>query len=286
MRRLSLAGVSILLAACASGAGSPSPSGSSAPSGEPSGSPIADGLILRAWTTQAPPPPAQFQMGSSLVIADGTVIVPGPMILSYPGPLLPGLVERPITQTGISRVLEAANAAGLLSGPEDLTGGIPPGGITGHILFVLGGREREVVGDPGKQIVCIRAPCVPPAGTPEAFGTYWAQLSDVSTLAQGEVGPEQPYLPARVAVLITDPPSEDGLEPGLAQWPLRQPMREFGVETGNAGDRCGIVEGSELPAFIAAASKANQLTQWTDGTTGGRVLVLRPLLPGEPDPCG
>jgi hypothetical protein len=284
MRRLALAGLSIVLAACGSAA-SPSPGGSSSP--DPSVSaPPAEGLILRTWTTQALPPPATFSMGSSLVIADGKVITPGAMILIYPGPLVPPLIERPITQDGISRILEAANAAGMLSGPEDLTGGIAPGGVTGHILFVLGGQEREVIGDPGKQIVCIQAPCTPPAGTPEAFGTFWALLSDVSTLAQGELGPEQPHIPSRVAVLITDPPADDpGLEPGIAQWPLTTPIREFGAETGTADDRCGIVGGAELPAFLAAAGQANQLTRWTDGTTGGRVLVVRPLLPGEPDPC-
>jgi hypothetical protein len=199
---------------------------------------------------------------------------------------MPPLIERPITQVGISRVLEKAHAAGLLDGPADLTGGIAPGGVTGHILFVLGGREREVIGDPGKQIVCIQAPCDPPPGTPEAFGTYWANLTNVASLAgESELGPEQPYVPTRVAVLVTDPPAEDpGLEPGLAQWPLTTPIREFGVLVGE-GDRCGIVEGAELGPFLAAAGQANQLTRWTDGTTGDRVLLVRPLLPGEPDPC-
>jgi hypothetical protein len=46
-----------------------------------------------------------------------------------------------------------------------------------------------------------------------------------------------------------------------------------------------VVEGAELPPFLAAAGQANQLTRWTDGTTGDRVLIVRPLLPGEPAPC-
>jgi hypothetical protein len=287
MRRLALAGLSLLLAACSTSAptGSPAPSGSPGPSGSPSASPAPEQVIIRAWTTQALPPPAQFTTGASVAIADGKVIVPGAMILIYPGPLLPPLVERPISQIGISRILEAAQAAGLLQGPEDLTGGIPPGGITGHILFVLGGQEREVIGDPGKQIMCITTPCVPPAGTPEAFGSYWAQLSNPASLAgESELGPEGPYVPTRVAVLVTDPPADDpGLEPGIAQWPLITPIREFGAQLGT--DRCGLVEGAELPAFLTAAGQANQLTRWTDGTTGDRVLIVRPLLPGEPDPC-
>ena len=289
MRRLALVGLSFLLAACGSAAATPSPSGSPAPSGSPSPSapPVVEGLVLRAWVTQALPPPATFSWGSSVVIADGKVISPGAQILIYPGPLMPTLNERSITPVGVSRVLEAALAAGLLAGPTDLTGGVQPGAMTAHILFVINGQEREVIGDPGKQIVCIQAPCTAPPGTPEAFAGYWAQLADVSSLAQGELGGDQPYVPTRVAVLITDPaPAEDGLEPALAQWPLSQPLREFGVATGTGDDRCGVVEGAELPAFLTAAGQANQLSQWTDGTTGGRMLVVRPMLPGEPDPCG
>ena len=287
MRRLALAGMSIVLAACGAAAPSapPAGSGSPAPSSPPSPA-IVEGLVLRAWTTQALPPPAQFRTGASLAIADGKVITPGAMILIYPGPLVPPLIERSITPIGISRVLEAAQAAGLLGGPEDLTGGIAPGGITAHILFVLDGREREVIGDSGKQIMCIQAPCIGAPGTPEGFASYWALLSDVASIAQGELGREQPYVPDRVAVLITDPPADEpGLEPGLAQWPLTTPLREFGTETGVAADRCGIVEGSDVAPFLAAAGAANQLTRWTDGTTGDRLLVVRPLLPGEPNPC-
>ena len=51
--------------------------------------------------------------------------------------------------------------------------------------------------------------------------------------------------------------------------------------TGNGDDRCGVVEGEDLTPFLAAVDKANQLTRWTDGTTGDRALVVRPL-PGEP----
>lgn len=284
MRRLALTGLSILLAACGSAAASPQPSPSGASSASPSASPVVAGLVFRAWTTQALPSSASFSMGSSVVIADGRVITPGPQLLIYPGPLLPSLVERSITPIGTSRVLEAAQAAGLLSGPADLTGGIAPGGITAHLLFVLGDQQREVIGDPNKQIMCIKAPCNAAPGTPEAFGGYWGLVSDVSSLAQGELGKEQRYIPTRLAVLITDPPPDEGLQPGIAQWPLSTPIREFGIQAGG-GDRCGIVEGAELPKFLAAAGTANQLTQWTDGTTGGRVLIVRAVLPGEADPC-
>src|SRR5205085_2168019 len=124
---------------------------------------------------------------------------------------------------------------------------------------------------------------IAPKGTPEAFGSFWAQVTDIGSMAAGQVGPEHPYVPTRLAVLVTDPAPGGDLPPGLARWPLSTPIREFGALVG-ATDRCGVVEGPELPALLAAVEQANVLSQWTDGTTGGRILVVRPVLPGEAAP--
>jgi hypothetical protein len=290
MRRplaLSAACLVLVVAACSGGASpieSPGATGSAPPSPAPSG--VVRGTVFRAWTTQALPPAATFTWGSTAVIADGQLIVSGPIPMIYPGPLMPNLLARSITPAGVDRVFRAAHAAGLLTGPTDLTGGIAPGGMTAHLLFLLDGQEREVIGDPNKVIMCIAAPCVAPAGSPEAFGQFWSQANDLGALAQGELGPEQPYQATRIAVLVTDPSKDDsGLKPGLAQWPLATPLREFGTPFGAGTDRCGVVEGEELARLLPAVQEANALTQWTDGTTGGRILVVRPLVPGEPDPC-
>jgi hypothetical protein len=291
MRRLaalSAASLVLVVAAC-SGAASPSkspgPPASRTSSSDPSG--VVQGTVFRAWTTQALPPAATFSWGSTAVISDGQLIVSGPIPMIYPGPLMPNLSERSITPAGIDRIFEAAHAAGLLAGPTDLTGGIASGGMTAHLLFLLDGQEREVVGDPNKVMMCIAAPCVPPPGSPEAFGQFWSQVNDVAGLAVGELGPERRYEPTRLAVLVTDPPTDDsGLKPGLARWPLTTPLREFGTGFGTGTDRCGVVEGADLALLLPAVQAANALTQWTDGTTGGRVLVVRPLVQGEADPCG
>jgi hypothetical protein len=146
MRRLAVLGAVFLLAACGATAASPRPSASGAPSATPdSSSPVASpstspsgvvpGLVFRAWSTQALPPAATFTWGSTALIADGKLYTPGAMILIYPGPLLPAVNVRSITPTGVSRIFEAAQAAGLLAGPTDLTGGIAPSGMTAHVLF-------------------------------------------------------------------------------------------------------------------------------------------------------
>src|SRR5262245_58542006 len=119
MRRLaalSAATLALVLAAACSGAAAPS--GSPAPTGSPTASPapsgVVQGTVFRAWTTQALPPAATFSWGSAAVIADGQLIVSGPIPMIYPGPLMPNLIQRSITPAGIDRIFAAAHAAGLL----------------------------------------------------------------------------------------------------------------------------------------------------------------------------
>jgi hypothetical protein len=267
-----------LVAGCAEPGGSPSPSGPA-------------GFALRAWITQALPPIDSFPNAApSLVVDRGLVITAGPVPAIYPGPLMPNHIARPISEAGQHAIVAAARAAGLLDGPADLTGGSMPGAQTGHLLFVIDGVEREVLGDPNRQIVCIRAPCDPSPGTPEAFGAFWARLSDPTGWLGAELGPETRYDPERLAVLLTEPTLDAALPPSFATWPIDGELLKFGtvfaVPQGTPPVRCGVIEGDEVAAALAAFRAANQLTRWTDGTGAERGAVVRSLFPGEPDPCG
>jgi hypothetical protein len=278
MRRLAtLASALIIVAGCA-GAANPSPSPSA---------PVT-GFGLRAWTTQALPPVGAFpNAGPLFAIDDGRLIVHGPQIAIYPSPLLPNLQQRPISQAGIDAIVAAARAAGLLDGPTDLTGGLQPGAQTGHLLFVIDGVEREVLGDPTRQIVCVTTPCDGPPGTPEAFGQFWARIQDLQSWLGPELGTETPYVADRLAVLLTEPVVDAALPPSFARWPLTGPMAEFGVEWQGAPPvRCGLIEGEDLEKALAAFRGANANTRWTDDTDAQYGAVVRPLFPGEPDPCG
>jgi hypothetical protein len=274
MRRLAtLVLAFLLLGGCAGAAASPSPS------------PIT-GFALRAWISQALPPVGAFSTaGPDLAIDQGRLIIHGPQMAIYPGPLLPNLLQRPLSQAGIDALVAAARAAGLLDGPTDLTGGLMPGAQTGHLLFVIDGVEREVIGDPTRQIVCVTAPCDGVPGTPEAFGQFWAKVHDIGSWLGPELGPEAPYIGDRFAVLLIEPVVDGSLPPSTALWPLDTPMSEFGVAwPGSPPARCGVIEGDALKAALAAFGAANELTQWSDGTDIYGVVV-RPLFPGEPDPC-
>jgi hypothetical protein len=277
MRPIASVVLVLLVAAGCAGAGS-----------SPSPSPPTTGFALRAWISQALPPVGAFRTaGPDLVIDDGRLIVHGPQMAIYPGPLLPNLQQRLLSQAGIDALIDTARAAGLLDGPTDLTGGLPPGAQTAHLLFVIDGVEREVLGDRTRQIVCITTPCDGAPGTPEAFGQFWARIHDIGSWLGTELGPEAPYVADRLAVLLVEPVDDGSLPPSFAQWPIEVPMTQFGVEmAGSPPARCGVIEGDSLAAALAAFGAANELTRWRDNTDAVFGAVVRPLFPGEPDPCG
>jgi hypothetical protein len=196
MRHLSLAiAALIVLGGCTAAGPTPPPSQNAA------------GFSLRAWTTQALPPVGAFaNAGPSLVIADDRLFVAGAVPAIYPGPLMVNLFQRPISPQGIAAIIDAARLAGLLDGPTDVTDGSQPGAATGHLLFVIDGVEREVLGDPNSQIVCITTPCEGAPGTREAFGGFWARIHDTGSWLAGELGQEMPYAPERLAVVLSRSP--------------------------------------------------------------------------------
>jgi len=277
MRRLTTAALVLLLASgCAGGVASPFPSPSP-----------TTGFALRVWISQALPPVGAFRTaGPDLAIDQGRLILHGPEDAIYPGRLLPNLQQRPLSQAGIDALVDAARIAGLLDGPIDLTGGLKPGGQTAHLLFVIDGVEREVIGDPTRQMVCVTTPCDPAPGTPEAFGQFWTKVHDIESWLGSELGPESPYIADRFAVLLIEPVVDGSLPPSSALWPLDVPMSQFGVAWAESPPaRCGVIDGDALKAALAAFGAANELTRWTDDTDAVFGVVVRPLFPGEPDPC-
>lgn len=264
--------------------------GCAAGAASPSLPPDADGFALRAWITQALPPQDAFRTpGVAFAIHDGLLITPGAVPAIYPGPLLTPLFAQRISEMGEAAILDAARQAGLLDGPTDLTGGPQPGAPTGHLLLVIDGVEREVVGNPNSMIVCITTPCDAAPGSPEAFGGYWSLVSNAAGWLGPEVGEPETYEPERLGVLLTEPVLDATMPIQRSEWPLDDPMAELGVELdGPAGTppvRCGVIEGDALPGALAAFGAANQLTRWVDGTGAEFGAVTRPLFPGEPDPC-
>jgi len=278
--------MAMLVAACT---GAASPSAPPSPSGSAAG-PAAPAYRLRATTTQAIPPINRFGLLPMVTITgDNQVVVAGPQIMIYPGPLLPNLQARPITDAGFEKIVQRGRDLGMFTGSGDFTPpDVMPGASLGRIEIVVDGVLHDLSGDPSRVIVCVTTPCDPAPGTPEAFGAFWASLSDLTWLT-GDLGQEAPYVADSYALLIGVEPTDDpAIRPAVAIWPLEQPIATLGKPVGSApAPRCGTVHGADAATLRPSLEAANQLTRWVDeGADRGDAtpLQVRPMMPGE-DVC-
>lgn len=294
----------ILLAACTAGGGwrPPSQAPQSSPSPQPSQRPVASpaapsspaatvGPWLRAWVTQALPPPNAFGLPDALVItSDGVAVAHLSIADIHPRPAVVPLVGRQLTSAGRDQILARARGLGLLSGATQFGAPDLPGAATAHILLTVDGRAMEILGNPNATIMCIKAPCDPAPGTPEAFGEFWRQLAN-SDLLHDWLGPDvasqQPFQPPVYSVLVGPAPTPDPkLGADVAYWPLPTPIARFGIAVLDGSYRCGTVGGADAGDLAAALARANSLTQWTqsESTSAAFGLVVRPVVEGQ-DAC-
>jgi hypothetical protein len=282
-RIASAAVVAILVAGCGGAAASPSPS----PQPDP---PAGSAFRLRVTQVQALPPGATFSLTPQVLITlDGRVLQAAAIPAIFPGPLVMPILERAISAAGWARLVDAARSAGLLGINRDFTGGqMPPGAAATRLELVADGRTYDLLGDQSRQIVCVTAPCVAPAGTPEAFAGFVNGLSDLASMVGAEnLGQDQPHNPAGYAVIVGEEPDDQGLAQPAKAWPLDGGFAAFGKPLADgSGDRCGTITGTDVGLVRPAFNAATQITSWRDPADGSlHGLVVRPLLPGDPDPC-
>ncbi len=283
VRTLALSLAIAMVAACGATGASPSPS----PQADP---PVDAKVRLRVTMVQALPPNATFSwMPLALITLDGKVLTGAAIPAIFPGPQVNPMSERQLSAAGWDRLVAAARAAGLLGLNRDFTGGqMPPGSQATRLELVADGRIYDLLGDASRQIVCVQAPCNAPPGTPEAFAGFVNQLSDITTIVGAEnLGPEQLHTPAGYAVLVGDAPDDQGLPQPAIPWPLDGGFAAFGkaLQDGSGG-RCGTITGADVGLVRPAFTAATQITPWRDATDDSlHGLVVRPLLPGDGDPC-
>lgn len=281
-----------LVAACSAGT-PPSPSASPAPSAaSPAPPPGAAGFVIRASWTQALPPRSTFGNLPVLVVtADGLLLTQGPVMEIYPGPLVAPVVERPISPRGVAQLMQDAKEAGILRPDGDFTGGgLPLGAAAARLQVVVDGVAYDLVGDATAATPCppTQSCPAPVPGTPAAFATFWNRLLDVAGWLAPELGPETEHLPASYAVIVGPPPEPwEGLAP--VTWPVADPaLDELGKPMrGEPGARCGTASGDLAAALRPVFAGATQLTPFvaTASASATHGLTVRPLLPGDEDPC-
>ena len=252
----------------------------------------AGGMLHQSMTvTQVPP---------LVITGDGRVIMQGMQTLEFPGPALPALIERRLTEDGLQQVLRALEQTNLFTGDLELRGMNGMVADANDTIFTVRAAGLE-------SVVTVYAISMlfpdmdPPPGMSadelEAYRVLSALHDRLMTLdawlpadawATDTWVPYQPEAFRLYVRDVTGQPVEGGEPPGqLREWPTDDDPAAFGEEIASFADgtRCGVVE-SELGAtWLAELEEANQNTVWTDGGDRRFAIGVRPLLPHEDRIC-
>jgi hypothetical protein len=212
-----------------------------------------------------------------LLTGDGRLIQDGPVIAIYPGPLLPNLLQRSISEAGIQRLIRLADEQGLLA---DVTYARPTNiadAADTIVTITVGGETFEH-----------RAYALGLGGGPDGGETDGARarLLDFVTAAtdltsdpaSADVGPEEPYRSEtymiRASEAASTEPTDDApidIAPTLVDWPADAPVR-----------LAAAAECAEVPTnqFSELFQNANQLTRFVDDGVPYSLAVI-PRVPGR-----
>ncbi|HZB01444.1 MAG TPA: hypothetical protein VE800_04970 [Actinomycetota bacterium] len=214
---------------------------------------------------------------------DGTVIQPGAQIAIYPGPALPAISSRTIAEAGIQSILrEALDAVeGVPDHLNDLYSMQIADATSTVITVNAAGVERTI------SVYALAEAPQRPEGMPDDVYEARQRLSRLVTklgnlepwLPAASLGDETTYRSQAARVFVSDYRKVDDLHQEPIAWPAGS-LGRFGEPTQPTGYRCGTLSGDAWNVVREQASRANQLTPWTDA--GERFSVLfRPLLPDE-----
>lgn len=295
----------VLLAACATGGsgGSPDPSGGGG-GGEIEHPTAGDKPIVIVENVGGfvPVDFVATQTPVFVLLGDGRAIVQGAQELIYPGPALPPLLERTLTEEGIQEVLRAIQQTDLFDADLELRGAQNFVADASDTVFTVNaGGETVTVTVYGLGTLAPMPGAEQPPGVNEAEARAHAELQELhdrllmlDTWLPASAFADQAWRPYEAEAYrlyvrdVTGEPVEGDVPVAVRDWPVDASgvPAAFGEEQelfGN-GTRCGVVEGDEAQAWLEELSAANQLTQWKEGDRRFSVRP-RPLLPHEERGC-
>ena len=246
------------------------------PPAPPDGAPLppADEVVLKIISQGGfvPVEQALAQLPSVLVYANGTVVRPGPVQASFPGPALPALQTARLAPLTLEWLLEQAHASRLFADSTDF--GVP--GVTDldstSLTVAIDGELRAV----------------------DAYALYEELADDPAlTQEQRELRDDLMRLISRVFLTLdalgqwTEPSLErilvwalpyfgrDDLDASTElEWPLGAGLVQLDPNTQRA---CLELSGARAEKVVEAAASATQLTAWRVGEELYS-LVIRPAL--------
>jgi hypothetical protein len=312
--------VLLALSACAAAGGpgsvapsaSPTPDASSSPpptegggddgSGGAIDHPTGSEAVL-AITSAGGMLPVQMQVTHVpllVITGDGRVVMQGMQTLEFPGPALPALIERQLTEDGVQQVLRALEQTNLFAGDLELRGMMGMIADATDTIFTVraAGLESQVTVYAISMLFDGMEP-PPGMGTEELeayrlLSTLNDRLMTLDTWLPADAWATDTWVPYEPDALrlyvrdVTEQPIEGGELPGqIREWPTEDDPAAFGEEIPAFGDgtRCAVVADEAGETWLAELSNANQNTLWTDDGERRFSIAVRPLLPHEPHVC-
>jgi hypothetical protein len=234
------------------------------------------GFVAPEWTYKSLP--------SFSLYGDGTLVLPGAQIELYPGPALPSISTRTVTEAGIQATLEEVLHS-IQGVPDEMLdmGSVGMADVPTSVITIHAGGVDRTIKAYGLSELTER----PERMSVDEFQAR-RQLQDLVTklggldtwLPDGSLGTESMYEGSGARLFVSEHRKVD-LPQEPIRWPLGGNLDRFGdLSTGSDTYRCGVVDGAEWASLREAATQANELTPWTE--SGARFSILfRPLLPDE-----
>jgi hypothetical protein len=223
------------------------------------------------------------QFPAFTLYGDGRIVTPGAQIAIYPGPALPAVSQRAVTEEGMQAILQAALDAGLGRGDRDHSdfgSTLIADASTAVFTLSADGRTSRV------SVYALAELPEQPDGMSDAEFAARQALSDLANrlvaldqwLPQGSIGPEEPFRTGAYRLFVGRYRPDEQLPQDSATWPLATALPT--PDTGGTGYACLVVRGDDWDQVAPLAEGANQLTPWSSGGAEYSVL-FRPLLPEE-----
>ncbi len=209
-----------------------------------------------------------------LVSGDGRVFTQGVIPAIFPGPLLPTVMARSITEDGIQALLGIAETAGLLATPPDYRGGDGIADAPNTVVTINAAGSSFVHSG---YALGIDSPQGPESSARQALLDAATRLADIETAAgAANLGTDQPFVAqtyrfqARAidqAELTNQDPA-----PSVVEWPTAA-----GVSLA-AATTCARVDAAAVGSLFV---DAKQNTYFQEGDVVYQVAVAG-VLPGDP----
>jgi hypothetical protein len=207
-----------------------------------------------------------------LVSGDGHVYTPAVTSAIFPGPLLPSILVKTITESGIQRILGIVQKAGLFVTKLDLSGGTGVADASSTVLTINANGKNYV------QNAYALGADNPESPARQAMLGAVNIITDVAAAAgEASLGEDQPFVADkyRFQARVVDQTELDSQQPAptIVDWPALTTLPLASAAT------CAVVNAAAVGSLLV---DAKQNTYFKDGDVVYQLAVAG-VLPGDPD---